>query len=147
MLERLRDLLSTKHPKSNSPKEIGDFGESLAAKYLKRTLGYKIISKNWRNPKNLNQEIDIVAKDGEVLVFVEVKTQQGEQLIRAYYRAVGKNKKENMAKACRAYLLQKSVNSKHFRYDVVEVKLCQNGENIIQCFKNVNLIPNKHFHA
>lgn len=143
---RIRNLLPTRITEESSNQEIGDYGERMAAKHLKRDLGYKIVARNWRNPKNRNQEIDIIARDGEVLVFVEVKTQKGEKQVRAYYRAVNKGKKEALEVACKAYLRQKSVKAKHFRYDVAEVKLCQNQGNSVQIHKNVNLFS-KHFHG
>lgn len=49
---------------------LGRYGEDLAASFLER-LGYRIIERNWRS---LSGEIDIVAKDGDCLVFAEVKT-------------------------------------------------------------------------
>ena len=51
-------------------KDIGRKGEELARIYLE-SKGYKILELNWRFSK---AEIDIIAKDKEVLVFVEVKT-------------------------------------------------------------------------
>ena len=49
----------------------GKTGEKIAEEYLKRS-GYKIIEKNWHYSKNA--EIDIIASENNVLVFVEVKT-------------------------------------------------------------------------
>src|SRR5678809_70587 len=49
---------------------LGDRGENLAARHL-RNLGYRIITRNFRCPLG---EIDIVARDGNTLVFCEVKT-------------------------------------------------------------------------
>ncbi|NLI91414.1 MAG: YraN family protein [Peptococcaceae bacterium] len=51
-------------------KELGDLGESLAADYLEKA-GLQIIARNYRCPKG---EIDIIARDGEHLVFIEVRT-------------------------------------------------------------------------
>ena len=51
--------------------EKGRIGEDIAKKYLQK-LGYKIIDMNWHYSKNA--EIDIIAEDGKILVFVEVKT-------------------------------------------------------------------------
>ena len=51
-------------------KEIGARGEAIAAKFLER-LGYRIRERNYRCPLG---ELDLVALDGEYLVFVEVKT-------------------------------------------------------------------------
>lgn len=56
-------------------KTIGIIGENLAAKYLTMA-GYKIIQRNWRCKCG---EIDVIALDGEYLVFVEVKTRRNSQ--------------------------------------------------------------------
>ena len=52
-----------------STKEIGDYGENVAAHYLKK-LGYKILRRNYREKWG---EIDIIASQGELIVCVEVK--------------------------------------------------------------------------
>ncbi|PZS31082.1 MAG: YraN family protein [Pseudonocardiales bacterium] len=49
---------------------VGRFGEDVAATYLSN-VGLTIIERNWRCPDG---ELDIIARDGEVLIFVEVKT-------------------------------------------------------------------------
>jgi len=51
-------------------KERGDKGEDLAEEYL-RTNGYTILERNWRWSR---AEADIIAKEGDILVFIEVKT-------------------------------------------------------------------------
>lgn len=57
----------------NRKGRVGKRGEDIACLYL-RGEGYKIIARNWRSPFG---EIDIIARDGESLVFVEVKTRTG----------------------------------------------------------------------
>ncbi len=57
----------------NRKDRVGKRGEDIACRYL-RGKGYKIIARNWRS---LFGEIDIIARDGESLVFVEVKTRTG----------------------------------------------------------------------
>lgn len=54
---------------------VGNKGEDIACNYLKK-LGFKIIERNFRIRGG---EIDIIAKDGEFLVFVEVKTRYSEE--------------------------------------------------------------------
>lgn len=58
---------------STTTQDVGRRGESVAADYLTRN-GYEIIERNWRCPRG---EIDIVARDNETVVFVEVKTRRG----------------------------------------------------------------------
>lgn len=52
---------------------LGAHGESLAAAYLE-ALGYRILARNWRNRSG---ELDLVARDGETVVAIEVKTRSG----------------------------------------------------------------------
>ncbi len=68
MLSFLRNLFNAETPRD----ALGDRGENVAARYL-RNRGYKIIVRNFRCDLG---EIDIVARDGKTLVFVEVKTRR-----------------------------------------------------------------------
>ena len=52
---------------------VGEYGERMAERYL-RDLGLQILARNWRCPHG---EIDLVARDGAVLVVCEVKTRRG----------------------------------------------------------------------
>ena len=52
--------------------ELGQWGENLAAEYL-RSKGYVIIDRDWRSG---HRDLDIIAEDGDVVVFVEVKTRR-----------------------------------------------------------------------
>ena len=54
--------------------DFGKKGEDLATEYLS-SLGYSILERNWRYSK---AEIDIIAREGSILVFVEVKTRSSE---------------------------------------------------------------------
>ncbi|HUN23229.1 MAG TPA: YraN family protein [Anaerolineales bacterium] len=57
---------------TNSRKQVGNWGETLAAQYLEQ-LGWKLAARNWRCEAG---EIDILAWDGAVLVVVEVRTRR-----------------------------------------------------------------------
>ena len=54
--------------------QTGARGEALAAEYLNRKRDFCILARNWRNPYDRREEIDIVALQGNATVFVEVKT-------------------------------------------------------------------------
>src|SRR5205823_14331072 len=56
-------------PQGKDP--LGDRGENIAARYVRSTLGYRILTRNY---KIEGGEVDIIARDGKTLVFIEVKT-------------------------------------------------------------------------
>jgi putative endonuclease len=66
--------------RDRAAKTLGHEGEDVAADYL-RSLGYTIVQRNFRGPGG---EIDIIARDGDVIVFVEVKARRS----RAYGSAL-----------------------------------------------------------
>jgi putative endonuclease len=57
-------------------RRLGQRGEDLAARHL-AARGYEIVTRNWRCEAG---ELDLVARDGDALVFVEVRTRRGEAL-------------------------------------------------------------------
>ena len=58
---------------------LGTAGEQLARRHLEQR-GYRFVAANWRRPYG---ELDLIMRDGNVLVFVEVKTRRGERLVTA----------------------------------------------------------------
>ena len=101
-------------------KQVGELGERLAAKHLKK-IGYRILGKNLHFGKN---ELDLVAKDGRFLVFVEVKARsfEGELPIARPADAVDLGKRRRTVLAALNYL---KVHPSPLcpRFDVVEVYL------------------------
>jgi len=95
--------------------KLGVKGEGLAVKFLKKK-GYKIIEQNYKTPLG---EIDIVAKDGKSLVFIEVKTREST----AYglpYEAVNTLKKKKIANVALLYL-KRFKEIPPCRFDVVSI--------------------------
>ena len=124
----------------------GDRGERLAAAWLRRERGFTIVARNWRSPRDRRDEIDLVARDGEVMVFVEVKTRGADALVPGYY-AVDDRKKRVLRRAAQAYLAGLREKPRTIRCDIVEVTLPVPGavgEPEIRHFENVALFA-KHF--
>ncbi|HEX5242698.1 MAG TPA: YraN family protein [Tepidisphaeraceae bacterium] len=94
---------------------LGDRGENLAARYL-RNLGYTIITRNFRCPVG---EIDIVARDGKTLVFVEVKTRASDEPTPE--DQVGDVKQHQVTKAGKFYLSRYGIPQPPARFDVVAI--------------------------
>jgi putative endonuclease len=94
---------------------LGQRGENVAARYL-RNSGYTIIVRNFRC--NLG-EIDIVAKDGKTLVFVEVKTRTVDDPTPE--DQVNTVKRHQLTKAAKFYLTRYGVPQPPARFDVVAI--------------------------
>jgi putative endonuclease len=94
---------------------LGDRGENLAARFL-RNLGYKIIIRNFRCELG---EIDIIARDGDTLVFVEVKTRAYDDP--APEDQVNTVKQHQLTKVARSYLGRYGFPQPPARFDVVAV--------------------------
>lgn len=105
---------------------MGDRGENLAAKHL-RNLGYKIITRNFRCDGG---EIDIVARDGRTIVFVEVKTRSYSDP--APEVQVNEFKQNQLTKAGKVYLSRYGQPQPPARFDVVAIVWPQGREPIIR---------------
>lgn len=96
---------------------IGNRGEDLAVKYLKEK-GYKVLQRNFRTPLG---EIDIIADDGGILVFIEVKTRTDDSF-GLPFEAVNARKRERMRKIALLYL--KNIDKERpVRFDVVSIEI------------------------
>ncbi len=109
-------------------KLLGKLGEEQAAKYL-TSQNIKILERNYKNSFG---EIDIIAKDGDYTVFVEVKTRSSESF-GAPSEAVDYRKRQKYFKIATAYLTSKNLTDTAVRFDVIEV---ENGKinHIIDAF-------------
>ncbi len=96
--------------------DLGRRGEALAARELRRR-GYVILERRWRCRIG---EIDIVARDGEVLVVVEVKARSRTDYGPAI-DAVDREKRRKLEKLARAYLQAKKLSDVRVRFDLVGV--------------------------
>lgn len=94
----------------------GSYGEKLAEDFLKE-LGYEIIEKNYHFGHG---EIDIVAKENEFLVFVEVKYRKNLEFGEPEY-AVTKNKQAQIKKIAEAYLAEREIKDQDCRIDVIAI--------------------------
>jgi putative endonuclease len=95
----------------------GEWGEKQAARMLNRK-GYRILGQRVRVGRR--DELDIVARDGEVLVFVEVKTRKGEEYGRPI-SSVKRWKRHSLSRAAIRYMKQLQSKPDYFRFDVVEI--------------------------
>ena len=97
--------------------EIGQKGEALAEQYLV-SQGFCIRERNYRA---FHKEIDIIADDGEVLAFIEVKYYKKHSL-RDLHFAVDKAKQKHIVAAARHYLAKHEIIDRYTRFDVVLIE-------------------------
>ena len=104
--------------RSNS--EVGELGEAIARAYVRAHSG-KVIYKNFQGPKG--GELDIVARDGEILCFIEVKSRTSRSAYNRPMDAVDAKKRRYIIKGARAWLDLLKSEDMLWRYDVIEVIL------------------------
>jgi len=106
--------------------ELGARGEQLAAEYLEQK-GYIILHRNWRN---VHEEIDIIALEGNILLIVEVKTRSTD-FFGEPEQAVTPAKQKKLAKAAEAFL-EESQHKGEMRFDIISVTLKGKQPQIVQ---------------
>jgi putative endonuclease len=104
---------------------LGKIGEDLARQRLK-DLGYRIIKANYMCALG---EIDLIARDGDVLVFVEIKTRKKKSLGLAK-EAVTKKKQVKLSKVALAYMKHNNLWGSKARFDVVAVGVSEGKKEI-----------------
>ncbi len=97
---------------------IGRRGERTARRFLRWRKGYRIVERNWRLPRF--GELDIVALDGQVLVFVEVKTRRADALA-IPEDAITPDKQQRLRRLAQAFTTQYGLGHLPCRFDVVAV--------------------------
>jgi putative endonuclease len=98
-------------------KTIGKKGEDFSATYLQGK-GLEIIERNFRTR---NGEIDLVAEDGNTLVFVEVKTRRSESAGNIL-ESINEKKQIQLRRIAEAYLCEKGWMEREVRFDVVGIQ-------------------------
>jgi putative endonuclease len=102
----------------NRQQRVGREGEARAARYLQE-LGYEIIQRNFRTRRG---EIDLIARDGKVLVFVEIKTCSSDSFGRPE-TWVTPLKQRRIAGAALTWIHQNHCENEDCRFDVVAIDL------------------------
>jgi putative endonuclease len=110
--------------------DLGAFGEDLALKEIKR-LGYTCIARNYRCSLG---EIDLIAKERDSLVFIEIKTRRGRTTGYAK-EAITSRKRRQMSKVALAYMKSNDCCDVKSRFDVVVISL-RGGKEEIEVIQN-----------
>ena len=135
MFERLLQWLFPSDPtkpakQSKADASLGERGENVAAKFL-TDAGYKIIQRNFRCKLG---EIDLVARQGKVLVFVEVKT-RSDETVRPEDQ-VNATKQHQITKAADMYLSRFGMPQPPARFDVIAIHWPEGRQPIIRHHEN-----------
>jgi putative endonuclease len=108
---------------------IGKWGEETAAAYLTER-AYEIISRNARTPYG---EIDIVAKHGDILIFVEVKTRTSDSM-GLPEESITPRKRQHMISAAEHYAAEQEID--HWQIDVISIEGKPGSKPKITYFEN-----------
>ncbi len=101
----------------NSTRELGRRGEHLAEAHL-RGRGYQVVERNVRIGRG---EIDLIAYDGGVLVFVEVKARRSLRF-GPPHTSIGGKKRRQLVDLARRYLAQRRITERACRFDTVLIQ-------------------------
>lgn len=115
-------------------KTLGDKGEQAAEQYIQGQ-GMRILQKNFRI---WGGEIDLIAMDGDTLVFLEVKTRRG----RAFgtgAEAIGPKKKQVLLRTAEVFAAQTGQLNQPMRFDVADIYVDENGNYNINYIKNADM--------
>ena len=115
----------------NLRQDIGRYGENRAADYL-QDRGYEIIDRNWRSREG---EIDLVARERDFIVFIEVKTRNGAGFGHPF-EAITKDKVARMRRLATDWCSSKQITGLKVRLDAVSV-LISGGRVSIEHLKEV----------
>lgn len=143
LVQKIRSLFKSRIPPIDvnaTHLEKGRYGELLAEDFCRKELEYRIITRNWRCG---HDELDLICRDGKVLVFIEVRTRKAGARIQGV-QSVDKRKRRKLKRACRNYLYCLKEPASHFRFDIIDIALSKKGEGKIRHFANVPLFS-KHF--
>jgi putative endonuclease len=117
------------------PDELGKKGEEIAASYLVKE-GYKILERNWYWD---HKEIDIIARHGDEIVIVEVKTREGDYFEEPW-EAVSNRKIRNLVVVAEAYLIQWNIDLET-RFDVISIIFSDDVNYTLTHFPNAFISP------
>ena len=112
---------------SDARRRLGQRGEAYAAQRL-TALGYTIRERNWRCPAG---EIDLVAEQHNVLVFVEVRTRRGNRL-GTPEESITPAKRAHLIAAAQTYLGEYDQLDREWRIDVVAIEIGPHNE-VLRC--------------
>lgn len=131
--EKVR-IFASKTDKMATHNDMGKWGEDLAEAYLERR-GYTIVERDWKSGR---RDIDIIALDNDVVVFVEVKTRRN-RLFGEPEDAIDYRKRQNLQQAINHYVKFRNIRQE-IRFDIISVVGTIGTEPDIQHIQDVALL-------
>jgi putative endonuclease len=114
-------------PFRNAPAgPLGPRGEDLAARHLKRA-GYRIVERNVRAGRH---EIDIVARQGDTVVFVEVRTRASAAPVPPE-DTINPEKRRRLVSAARHYMMRHPEPETYYRFDIIAILMPDRGKPVV----------------
>jgi len=110
---------------------LGKRGEDIAAKALRRR-GYKLLGRNVQLGRN---EVDLIARDGDTIVFVEVKTRRSAGVAEPEDN-ITMEKQKRLSRAARIYMDRDNDPHAYYRFDVVSVVIPEKGRPDVTVYQN-----------
>lgn len=112
---------------------MGDYGEKVARDWL-RAHGCKVLARNFKGRKG--GEVDIVAREGKQLLFIEVKTRRKDAAIRGL-AAVNRKKQALIERGANEWLRRLNTRDLAWRFDVIEVEVSEGEKPVVGRIENV----------
>ncbi len=108
-------------------KELGDAGEALACRFLKKA-GYRVLARNFKCPVG---EIDIICSTDGVIAFVEVKTRVDDSAADPENN-IRSEKKRHIERTARYWLAQNGHPRAAYRFDAVSIVMPEGGKPVVR---------------
>ena len=112
-------------------KNIGSSGEEKAIKYLEQN-GFCVLERNFHNKLG---EIDIIARDRDVLCFIEVKTRRSDRF-GSPFEAITPFKQKRLIRLALSYMQMKNLKNTKARFDVIGIYCPPDQESQVRMIKN-----------
>ena len=110
---------------TSDPRQVtGEWGERVARRYLEKREGMRLLDRRWRHGHG---ELDLIMRQGGVMVFVEVRVRTAEADPLAAYRSIGRGKWRVLRGTAIAYLRQCPWRPEAARFDVVGIRRTADG--------------------
>jgi putative endonuclease len=121
--------------------ETGEWGELQAERFLAKNRSMQVLDRRWRQGHG---ELDLILRQGSIMVFVEVRVRTGEGPVLATYQSIGKSKWKVLRKTALAYLRHSMWRPEAIRFDVVGIRRTYGGELIdLTHWENVGVFGNR----